>query len=252
MTPMLPTPGGPSAPPDVAPASDNGELLLPDPEVLPNLDELIAMDITPVASIFNEKQQRLLTHTLYSSWQGPGEGRPFLALASVGLFYKDKTPPVYPDVLLSLDVAPPAENLRAKENHSYFLWIVGKRPEAAIEVVSDTRGGEEDYKFRLYARIGIAYYMIFDPGNLYKHGVLRGFELRGGEYEPIDPAWLAQIGLGLKLWSGEFEGSHENWLRWFDREGRIIPTGEERAREAADKLRRLQERMRDLGIDPEA
>jgi hypothetical protein len=180
-------------------------------------------------------------------------------MASVGLFYKDKTPPVYPDVLLSLDVAPPAENLRAKENHSYFLWIVGKRPEAAIEVVSDTRGGEEDYKLRLYARIGIVYYVIFDPSNLYKHGVLRGYELRGGVYEPIDPVWLPQIGLGLKLWAGKFEGSHEDWLRWFDREGRVIPTGEERlieerrrADETAEKLRRLQERLRELGIDPEA
>lgn len=44
-------------------------------------------DATPVDNLFSEKQQRLLTESMYSSWRGPGAERPFLALANVGMFY---------------------------------------------------------------------------------------------------------------------------------------------------------------------
>jgi Uma2 family endonuclease len=283
MPPNVPTPAVP--PVEVVPPEPDGSQQLPDPASLPDLDELIAMDITPVASIFTERQQRLLTEPLYSSWPGPGEGRPFLALANVGLFYKEKTPAVYPDGLLSLGVAPPPENLRAKENHSYFLWIVGKPPDAVVEVVSDRRGGEDGFKMRTYARIGVSNYVIYDPDNFLGQGVLRAFVLHGRKYEPTDPGWLPDIGLGLKEWTGDFEGSHDTWLRWCDREGHFIPTGDERAVEAqrradderrraeeaqrqadderrraeearrqadqaTEKARRLAEKLRELGIDP--
>ena len=62
------------------PAWDN------DPEIVPDLDKLIVEDGAPVDNMFVEKQYRLLTEPLYSSWAGPGEGMPFLALANVGWF----------------------------------------------------------------------------------------------------------------------------------------------------------------------
>ncbi|MGE3538813.1 MAG: hypothetical protein AB7N91_15445 [Candidatus Tectimicrobiota bacterium] len=43
-------------------------------------------DDTPVDTIYAEKQQRLLTGSLYASWRGPGAGGSFIALANVGLF----------------------------------------------------------------------------------------------------------------------------------------------------------------------
>src|SRR5258707_14676676 len=71
---------------------------------IPDLSKLITEDDTPVDSIFAEKQQRLLTHPLYCSWPGPGEGRPFLALANVGYFYSYRKPSLVPDMMLGLDV----------------------------------------------------------------------------------------------------------------------------------------------------
>jgi hypothetical protein len=51
--------------------------------------------------------------------------------------------------------------------------------------------------------------------------------------------------LGLTLWEGEFEEAVRRvWLRWCDRQGRVILTGAERAE-------RLAERLRSMGVDPD-
>ena len=70
----------------------------------PDVSGLIIQDDTPVDNLLHEKQMRLLTEPLYSSWE---TDRPFLALANVGLFHEPKQTPVGPDVMLSLDVALP-------------------------------------------------------------------------------------------------------------------------------------------------
>ena len=69
-------------------------------------------------------------------WAGPGEGRTFRALANVGLFFSLRTPPLAPDVMLSIDV-PVGRDLSRKENNSYLMWEMGKPPDVVIEVVSD-------------------------------------------------------------------------------------------------------------------
>src|SRR5689334_14707852 len=105
---MSPTAPGPASPESAGPA-----LYGLDPADLPNLDELVTEDGAPVDNIFTEKQQRLFTEPLYSSWTAP-DGRPFLALANVGWFFKSKAAPLVPDGLLRLD-AQPAGDLRSKE-----------------------------------------------------------------------------------------------------------------------------------------
>src|SRR5262245_43818855 len=113
--PLMPPPAGPPAAPEPHPYGLS-------PEELPRYDEMVLEDGKPVENIFAEKQQRLLTEPLYSSWSGPGEGRSFLALANVGLFFGDTEPPLAPDVLLSLDV-PQHRDLSRKEHCSYILWV---------------------------------------------------------------------------------------------------------------------------------
>jgi Uma2 family endonuclease len=234
-----------------------------DPAFTPDLSQVVTEDDTPLDSIYTEKQQRLLTEPLYSSWPGPGEGRPFLAVANVGLFHTQGEPATVPDAMLSLDVRPAAD-LWVKQNRSYFLFVFGKPPDAVIEIVSDRRGGEDDFKSRLYARIGVPFYVIYDPEEHLEGGVLRAFALERGKYVPTDPRWLEELGLGLVVWEGPFEGVSLPWLRWCDRQGRVIPTGAERAEEerrradderrradeAEEKARRLAERLRTLGQEP--
>jgi len=114
--------------------------------------------------------------------------------------------------------------------------------------------------------LGVAYYVVFDPQRLLGEEALRCYELRGRTYAPCAENWLGDIGLGVRLWEGEYEGVRAVWLRWCDQEGNIIPTGaelaaaerqraeEEQRRAEAERARaeRLAARLRALGIDPDA
>ena len=84
----------------------------------------------------------------------------------------------------------------------------------------------------------------------------------------MDPTVLMdEIGLGLVFWEGTYLDVDARWLRFVDREGRLIPTGleksmaqaeeaqEQRARadeeksradRAEERARQLEERLREL------
>jgi Uma2 family endonuclease len=217
-----------------------------EPESEPEIDyeSLVTEDHKPVDRIFIEKLYRLLTHALYASWPGPGEGRPFLVLANVGWFYQRSTPAVVPDVLLSLGVTAPPD-LQVKQGHSYYQWDLGKQPDVIIGAVSDRTGGEESFKKNLYARLGVPYYAVFDPKHFLSRDTLRTYELSGGAYRLCEPGPWPTVGLGLRLWQGRFEGCDDTWLRWCDASGEIIPTGEERVRLVDERARLADERTRE-------
>jgi hypothetical protein len=185
----------------------------------PMIDHLITEDDEPVDMALG-KQQRLLTETLYSSWNGPGEGRSFLAEANIGLFHLAKNPAIIPDVLLSLDVAV-HQDFRAKEHRSYFLWEFGKPPDVAIEIVSNKEGEAAGEKLQKYARMRIQYYVIFDPEHLLSQDTVTIHRLEGFTYRRHDSMQLPEIRLGLRLWEGEFEGVQDTWLRWIDEQGNL-------------------------------
>jgi hypothetical protein len=216
-------------------------LLILELEDIPDLDEFIIEDGKPVDNVFTEKQYRLLTEALYASWSGPGEGRPWAVFANVGLFYKVKQAPLAPDVMLAVDVEQ-GSDWSEKANRSYFVWLRGSPPAVVIEIVSDRLGGEETHKMRTYARIGVPYYAIFDPQGILGKGILRGHVLHGTEYQAASLDWIPDVGLGLTLWEGEYEGMTGIWLRWCDREGKVMPTGRERSEE--ERQRADQERAR--------
>lgn len=220
----------------------------------PDVSHLITEDDTPVDNIFSEKQQRLLTESLSISWK---PGRPFLALANVGLYYGINEAPLVPDVMLSLDVQA-AENLWKKKNRSYLAWEFGKMPEVVVEIISNREGGETDRKLLKYAQIGVWYYIVFDPQKLFLKDSLRVYELSPGDYIPKLDRYLPKAGIGVTLWEGSFDGIQGLWLRWCDENGDMIPTGSEkveqekqRAEIAEQKAEKLAEKLRELGINPE-
>jgi Uma2 family endonuclease len=207
------------------------------PELWPNVDHLITEDETPVDNIYSEKQQRLLTESLYASWQGGSAHHPFVAFANVGLYSYIKQEPMAPDVMVSLDVELP-EDIWEKRHRSYMIWEYGKPPEVVIEIVSNTLGGEDQEKPLKYARMGVAYYVIYDPYQNLSDRVLRCYALSQTAYAEMGDAWLPAVELGLSLWEGEFEKWEDQWLRWCDRDGKILQTGQERAaheRQRADQ-----------------
>ena len=143
----------------------------------PDFSQIITEDDEPVDNIFSEKQQRLLTESLNSSWK---PGRPFLAAADVAIFYNPGKPPIVPDTFVSLDVQA-SDDLWKKRNRSYFLSEFGKPPDITVEIVSNTKGGERGKKISDYAQAGVRYYIIFDPQRLIQKNLLRIYERTGAE-----------------------------------------------------------------------
>jgi Uma2 family endonuclease len=232
-------------------------MLEPLPDVAPDIDALVTEDDTPVDNLPSEKQQRLLTEPLYSSWRGPGGNRSFLAAANVGVFSQTRTPAIVPDMFLSLDVTV-AQAWWRKEHRSYFIWEFGKPPELVLEIVSNTEGGEDTEKRRKYAWMRVPFYVIYDPQLQVMQEVLTVYRLRDLQYERQDTAQLPCLKLGLTLWEGEFEGKVDTWLRWTDAQGAVIPTGKERAEQEHQRAEQEHQRaerfaalLRQAGIDPE-
>lgn len=237
--------------------------------------KLITEDDEPVDNPFSEKQQRLLTEALYSSWTPPPNDefpkgkRTFWAAANVGVFPSIHQPALAPDVFLSLDVEAPKN---WHENRAYFFWEYGKAPEVVVELVSNRKGGELGTKRLHYARMGVSYYIVYDPKHRLSDKVLQIFGLHGGTFKPLKETFLARIGLGVTLWHGKFENKEDTYLRWCDQAGEVLLTSYERtaleaaradreakrARQATTRAKaetaradKLAAKLRELGIDPE-
>ncbi|BAP56118.1 hypothetical protein THII_1821 [Thioploca ingrica] len=248
------------------PVTEDEELLEPlAPQDWPPVDHLVTEDDTPVDNFPSAKQQRLLVESLYNAWTPPKDSQPFLADANIAIYYAVGKPPIVPDLFLSLDVQV-ADDWWNKLHRSYFVWMLGKLPDVVIEIVSNRAGQEADRKLHTYARMRVPYYVIFDPQEQLGAGVLRLYELRGLVYVEMAERWLAEVGIGLTLWNGMYENKKDIWLRWCDREGNLILTGGERAKQEHQRAEqerqraeqehqraeRLAEKLRALGIDPDS
>lgn len=246
----------------------------------PDISHLVTEDDTPVDNIFSEKQMRLLAGSLYSGWAGPSDGRPYVAMTNVALYYALHTPALVPDFLLSLGVTPPVEpinketNSYPKENRSYFVWEYGKSPDLVVEIVSNRKGGELRDKLLDYALAGVGYYIVFDPMQALGQEYLRIFTRHGNSFRETSDRWFPEIDLGVTLWTGAVEEwPPMQWLRWVDKEGHLIPTSVEaqaaarqesaearrravEAEQAATEAHRQREellaKLRAAGIDPDS
>ncbi len=223
-----------------------------DEPIFVDVSHLVTEDDTPVDNPFSEKQMRLLTHSLYASWQ---PGVPFVAMANVGLFFALNAPPLVPDTLVSVGVGFPDE-IRLKEHRAYFTWLYGKSPDIVIEIVSNRLGGELDRKMAGYAKMNVPYYAVYDPDLLIQSVPLQCFELEHpgykGAYRLMSSPLFERTELGLTEWDGAFEDMQGRWIRWVDKNGRLIPTGEERAKAATKRNGVLEAKLRALGVDPDS
>jgi len=204
-----------------------------EPELPIKLDisHLITEDDTPVENFLSEKNQRLLAEPLYSARPAGLTSEKFIVAANVGIFYLLHEQAIVPDVFLSLDVQMPA-SWEAKEHRSYLIWEFGKPPEVVIEIVSKTPGKENTDKLKRYERIGVDYYVIFDPYRHLNANLLTVYERRGGRLEAMNRPWFfASVGIGVMLWHGVYETQRGLWLRWCDQDGNPIPTGAELAQQ---------------------
>jgi Uma2 family endonuclease len=217
---------------------------------------LITETEEPVDNLFCEKQMRLLTEPLWTSWK---PGRPFWVSANVAMYEALNAKAIVPDVMLAMDVQP-ADAL-AGGSKCYFFWDHGKPPEVVIEIVSNKNGAELGAKLERYAKLRVATYAVLDPEHLLSSQTLRVFDLVQTNYQPQAPSasQSTPVGLSLRLWEGIYEDTESTWLRWADREGNVILTGKElaesetqRASHEALRASRFAAKLRELGVDPDS
>ena len=143
---------------------------------------------------------------------------------------------------------------RRLDRKSWVVWGEGgKYPDVIVEILSpSTAKVDRGEKKQIYQDIfRTPDYFWFDPETL----ELQGFRLMEGQYqaiEPTDRGWLWSDRLGL------FLGIYQQQLRYFNREGELIPTPAEVAKQerqekvlALQQIEKLKSRLRELGADLE-
>ncbi|MBX2862766.1 MAG: Uma2 family endonuclease [Leptolyngbyaceae cyanobacterium MAG.088] len=239
-------------------------------QCLPSSAELPDSDDTPVDNELQNLIPNLLEAILAMVW--PHRLDWFFGV-DMGIYYDPAKPAIVPDGFLSLGV----ERFIGEDGRlSYVFWEEDNiAPTLALEVVFKTYGGEYERKKAIYADLGIRYYAVYLPKPRRKRQPLEVYALIDGSYQRLEgnPVWLPEIGLALGRERGTYLGREREWLYWYTQDGTRLPTPEELAQQAEAKAKqaqtqadqaqaqveqaqakadRLAEKLRELGIDPNA
>ena len=63
---------------------------------------------------------------------------------------------------------------------------------------------------------------------------------------PIEP-----LGVELGIWQGQYQNIEFPWLRWWDDQGNLLLTAEERLEQEQQRAEQLAAQLRTLGVEPE-
>jgi Uma2 family endonuclease len=169
----------------------------------------------------------------------------------MGIYYNPDEPPIVPDGFLSLGVeSVKSENLRS----SYVLWEEqGILPQLVLEVVSKTYRREYSGKKDFYEQLGILYYVVYNPLRRRKPS-LEVYKLINGKYLAVvgNPVWLPELGLGIGKERQTYQGREREWMFWYDQAGNRVLLPEELLDQEKARSQQLADRLRELGVDPDA
>lgn len=201
-----------------------------DPKLhLPTSAELPCSDDTPVD---NENQNfipNFLLFLLEFIWT---TRRDWFFGIDMGIYHTTGVSPlvpVVPDGFLSLGV----ERRKAGGSRSsYVVWEENNiAPIFTLEVVSRTPGGEYEEKMAIYAKLGVLYYVIYNPDfwQRDRHQPLEIYRLVAGVYQLQigEPFWIAEVGLGIGRTVTFSGGLEREVLSWFNQQGVRYLTPEE-------------------------
>lgn len=188
---------------------------------------------------------------IYWNLQASMSDRPTRGAISPDWFYVPNVPPL----------------INGQVRRSYVLWQEMVAPLIVLEFVSGDGAEERDRtpftgKYWVYEQaVRIPFYAIYEV----MHARVEVYHLVDGHYEPVpsnerDHYPIAPLGdIELGIWQGSYGNIELPWLRWWDAEGNLLLTGDERAEQervraeqAEKRAMRLAERLRALGIDPDA
>ena len=203
----------------------------------------------PLESYAHLQQILILLQCLEWLWQDRND---YFAAANLSIYYSPNQKKSEdfrgPDFFVVLGTE------RRLDRKSWVVWGEGgKYPDVIVEILSpSTAKIDRGEKKQIYQDIfRTPDYFWFDPETL----ELQGFRLMEGQYqaiEPTDRGWLWSDLLGL------FLGIYQQQLRYFNREGELIPTPAEVAKQerqekvlALQQIEQLKSRLRELGADLE-
>jgi len=156
------------------------------------------------------------------------------------LYYEQGNPRKYvvPDAFV-------VKGTLARHRRVYKTWVEGKAPDMVIETTSrKTRRKDTVDKPRLYARLGVKEYFLFDPDQEYLDPPLQGYRLVEGDYARVEAGeagCLESRELGLRLCV------EEGRLQFYrlDTGERLLAPAERAAAEAQRADRETEARQRE-------
>lgn len=249
-------------------------MLLPDiKQALPSTEELPCSDDIPVDNEDQNFLPNILLFLLNSIW---ADRMDWFFGVDMGLYHTtglNPRVPVVPDGFLSLGVERKKDG---KSRKSYAVWEENEVvPILVLEMVSQTPGGEYDEKLAIYAKLGVLYYVIYNP-EFWRRDLHQPFEvykLVDGNYQLQigEPYWMPEVGLGIGRYQGVIAGIPQEILSWYDESRNRYLSAEEqaeqerqraeqerqraeqeqqRAEQERQRVEQLEQYLRSLGIDP--
>ncbi|GMV44429.1 MAG: hypothetical protein AMXMBFR64_61450 [Myxococcales bacterium] len=215
---------------------------------LPTAEELPCEDGVPMETSKHRQQMELLISTLSLLWSDRTDyyvgGNMFLYFSLLQTKRNDFRGPDF-FVVLGTDNRP---------RKSWVMWEEELAPDVIVEITSpSTRAEDTTRKMHVYGqRLRVPFYFIFDPDS----GEFEGYRLDQSrmEYTPIEPdnegrLPCDRVDLDLGVWHGIHRNTPGPWLRWYTRDGNLVPSpeealGQEAARAEQEAARAAQEAAR--------
>ena len=234
------------------------------PTTLPDHTQLPESDGTFVKNFQEHPQSLLLTDSLSPVLQQLHPDGQYCIGQDCGIYWRLTEPPergaAAPDWFYVPQFPP---TLDGQIRRSYVIWQEIVAPLIVLEFVSGDGTEERDRtpytgKFWVYEQaIRGPFYGIYEV----RKASVEVYHLIDGCYRllaanernryPIPP-----LGVELGIWQGHYQNATLPWLRWWDLQGNLLLTGEERAKQVElalvqeqQRSQRLAERLQALGVD---
>jgi Uma2 family endonuclease len=227
-----------------------------DPCQLPSSAELPCSDDTPVDNVDRRAWRsldqnfipNLLLFLLQYIWANRND---WFFSVDMGVYHTTGVSPlvpIVPDGFLSLGVERRKEG---KSRKSYVVWEENNIvPILALKIVSLTPGGEYDKKLETYAKLGVLYYIIYNPEYWQRdrHQPFEVYRLVDGSYQLQigETFWMPEIGLGIGRGQYVSGNIQRQVLYWYDQQGKRYQTSEEQLELAQKQLERYRQQFGEL------